>query len=724
MTRTAVIVGNGLAGPLLAVLLARDGWKVKLFERRGDPRAKGYQGGRSINLALSARGLAGLAAAGLDGIVRERDLIPMPGRMMHARDGTLTFQPYSKDPKEAINSVSRGGLSLTLIKEAAAIPGVELAFDHMSIDADVSSGTAVFRRSDGSESRERGDLLIGADGAFSAVRGAMQKMDRFEYSQSYLGHGYKELHIPACEPGAIANTAAPGPVAIGSVNVTQGSLDRARFALEPHALHIWPRGGAMMIALPNRDGTFTCTLFWPFEGEHSFANLCSEGEVREFFRREYADAVPLMPTLAEDFMRNPTSSLVTVKCFPWQHSGRTVLVGDAAHALVPFYGQGINCGFEDCVELAACLRNNRDQREALEAYQEARKPNADAIADMAVENFVEMRDKVGRPEFLYRKRVEQAVHGLFEGRWSPQYNLVSFSTVPYVEARKRGRELDAVLDRVIGAVPEARAKGMSDGEFRQAVRGAVEAGVSTTPSRVDASAGAAGEHRASRDGLRSLAGDLIDITPIVSQRLGVWPGDTPVTREVLCDIAKGDTVTLSTLRGTVHLGAHADGPNHYGLGAPDISKQRLEHYIGPCHVMDARVGRGTRVGVADLATPVDTVRHPRVLIRTGTFPDPESWNSDFAALTVELVEALAARGVITIGIDTPSVDLQESKTLEAHKAILRHGIAILEGLVLKDVAAGEYELVALPLRLEGFDASPVRAVLRSQSETRPSETRP
>ena len=680
-SRTAIIVGNGLAGPLLAVLLARDGWRVSLYERRGDPRAKGYQGGRSINLALSARGLAGLAAAHLEQTVRERDLIPMPGRMIHARDGKLTFQPYSKNPGDAINSVSRGGLNRTLIESAAAIPGVELYFDHTCMDADVFSGTAIFRRANGSESRVKGDLLIGADGAFSPIRGAMEKTDRFEYSQTYLGHGYKELHIP------------PAP---------QPTLPQHKFgpyAIDPAALHIWPRGSSMMIALPNRDGSFTCTLFWPFEGEHSFAKLKSAPEVEAFFREQYPDAVPLMPTLAADFLNNPTSSLVTVRCFPWHREGKTVLVGDAAHAIVPFYGQGINCGFEDCVELARCLREHSDQREALDAYQAARKPNADAIADMALDNFVEMRDKVGRPEFLYRKRVEQAIHALFEGRWTPQYNLVSFSTVPYTQARRRGRELDAVLDRVIERVPATAAAGLSDHEFREAVRRAVENKANSEP----AAAGTTDSKNETR---------VIDITPRISSRLGVWPGDTPLSREVLCDLAKGDSVTLSTMRATVHLGAHADGPNHYGKNAPDISHRRLEHYLGPCHVLEARIDRGQRVHAGDLAAPIDSVRHPRILIKTGTFPDPESWNNDFAALSIELIDALAARGVITIGIDTPSVDLQESKALEAHNAILRHDIAILEGLILRDVPAGEYELIALPLPLEGFDASPVRAVLR------------
>lgn len=705
-TRTAVIVGNGLAGPLLAVLLTRDGWRVSLYERRGDPRAQGYQGGRSINLALSARGLAGLAAAGLESMVRERDLIRMPGRMMHGVDGKLTFQPYSKDPKDAINSVSRGGLNRTLIEAAAACAGVELHFDHTCVDADVAAGVAIFRRGDGLQVRVQADLLVGADGAFSAVRGAMEKTDRFEYSQTYLGHGYKELHIPARhEPDAQARVGAGAEqtLAGASGSSSTGSLRRELFAMEPGALHIWPRGGAMMIALPNRDGSFTCTLFWPFEGEHSFANLKNEAEVLAHFEAWYGDAVPLMPTLASDFMRNPTSSLVTVRCWPWHRAGKTVLVGDAAHAIVPFYGQGINCGFEDCVELAKCLRERMDQREALETYQAARKPNADAIAEMAVANFEEMRDKVGRPEFLYRKKVEQAVHGLFEGRWTPQYNLVSFSTVPYVEARKRGRELDAVLERVIERVPAGRAAALSEEQWRGEVKAAVEG--KARSEKLNAQTGGTSE--------------LIDVSPVISPRLGVWPGDTPPTREVLCDIAKGDTVTLSTLRATVHLGAHADGANHYGLGAADVSRMRLEHYVGPCQVVETRVARGARVGVMDLAVSIEAITRPRVLLKTGTFPDAEKWNSDFAALSVELVDALAARGVITMGIDTPSVDLQESKDLPAHKAILKHGIAILEGLVLRDVVAGEYELMALPLRLEGFDASPVRAVLRRPSETRP-----
>lgn len=464
MERHVLIIGAGLVGSLAAVYFARRGWRVSVVERRPDPRAKGYVGGRSINLALSARGLWGLAGVDLDRTVLERDAIPMPGRMIHPAPGAgidaTIFQPYSKNPADAINSVSRGGLNLTLIHAAAGAPGVSMIFDRRCLDVDLDRCRAVFvddARPDAAPEVIEADLIFGGDGAFSAVRGAMQKTDRFEYSQSYLAHGYKELHIPPAAELGIAGVA---------------QRDGAAFALDPNALHIWPRGGSMMIALPNRDGSFTCTLFWPFEGGHSFAGLEGELTVRraadpnaapseaeragvlEFFRAHYPDAVPLMPTLVQDFFANPTSSLVTVRCAPWFRMARdgrraTVLAGDAAHAIVPFYGQGMNAGFEDVRVLAECLDRSRELSAALAEYHALRKPNADAIADMAIENFVEMRDKVGSPAFRYRKRVEQTLHDAFPDRVHPQYNLVSFSTVPYAQARQRGRELDAVLDRVI-----------------------------------------------------------------------------------------------------------------------------------------------------------------------------------------------------------------------------------------------------------------------------------
>ena len=680
---SVLIVGCGLAGSLLARLLAQDGWSVRVFERRGDPRVKGYVGGRSINLALSARGLHGLAAAGLAEHVLAQDAIPMRARMMHSIKGDLTRQPYSSNEAEAINSVSRGGLNLTLLSAAAELPGVELFFDQLCVDADLAAGHVVFRGPHGSERRETADLILGADGAFSPLRLALQKSDRFEYSQSYLGHGYKELHIPPASELAATGVSLPHA--------------KGLFALEPNALHIWPRGSSMMIALPNLDGSFTCTLFWPYEGEHSFANLKERSQVRAFFEANYPDAVPMMPTLVDDFVANPVGSLVTVRCFPWIHGERVAILGDAAHAIVPFYGQGMNAAFEDCRTLVECLRASPgDRGAALRAFQAARKPNADAIADMALDNFVEMRDKVGSAAFLYKKRIEQALHQLDPEGLVPQYNLVSFSTVPYAKAREQGRKLDELYERIIRRVPRELLTTLSQEAWVGRVREALDA-ERQHPSRP------------------SSLGVLHDITPAITEAIGVWPGDTPVSREVLCDLKKGANITLSTLRSTVHLGAHADGPNHYGVDAPGIGEQPLDRYIGHCQVVDVQVQRGARILPADLAGGIEAVTAVRVLLKTGTFPDVHAWNHDFAALSVELVDALAAKGVITVAIDTPSVDLMSSKDLPAHHALLKHGINIIEGVNLAGIKAGHYTLLAQPLKLIGFDASPIRAVLAEES---------
>src|SRR5688572_24251165 len=429
LPRHALIVGAGLAGSLMACYLARAGWRVSVYERRPDPRAAGYVGGRSINLALSARGLAGLRGVGLDEVVLANDAIRMPGRMIHPlpeatkrRSDEATkgpepegdsesvppslrrsaaaslpptiFQPYSKDPADAINSVSRGGLNLTLLEAADGHESVSLHFEHACVDVDLEAPAALFETPGAGTLRVEADLIIGADGAFSAVRARLQKTDRFNYSQSYLEHGYKELHIPAgsAEGGVMSDESQSAPS-----GTHHSPLTTRHFALDPHALHIWPRGGSMMIALPNRDGSFTCTLVWPFTGPHSFENLRTKDDVLAFFREQYSDAVPFMPTLAEDYFRNPTSSLVTVRCWPWQHGGNVVLIGDAAHAIVPFYGQGMNAAFEDCLVLAECLVTQAsrllpdeserrqdacvtaEQREALERYQSLRKPDADAI---------------------------------------------------------------------------------------------------------------------------------------------------------------------------------------------------------------------------------------------------------------------------------------------------------------------------------------------------------
>jgi kynurenine 3-monooxygenase len=467
--KTVTIVGAGLAGSLLACYLGRLGFRVTVYERRADPRAAGYVGGRSINLALSARGLWGLAGIGLDQEILKRGIL-MKGRMIHpptapAEGGELAFQAYSHDPREGINSISRGGLNLALIEAAARQENVRLVFEHRCLEIDPDKCTATFQHESGGVMGEgpivtaESDLIVGADGAFSPVRGRLQKVDRFEYSQSYLTHGYKELHIPALGgtggSSASADTVAPSTLADKPpVPPSVNGGKWGRFALDPNALHIWPRGSAMMIALPNPDKSFTCTLFWPFEGAHSFGSLKTREQVVAFFKEQYPDAVPLMPTLADDFLRNPTSSLVTVRCWPWVYSAgagkAVVLAGDAAHAIVPFFGQGINAGFEDVRIMAECLERHATRGEnwmqaALDEYQKLRKPNADAIARMALDNFVEMRDKVGSPVFRWKKKLEHLLHDLFPGWLVPRYNLVSFSTVPYSEALKRGARIDRVL---------------------------------------------------------------------------------------------------------------------------------------------------------------------------------------------------------------------------------------------------------------------------------------
>jgi kynurenine 3-monooxygenase len=408
------IVGAGLAGTLLACMLGKSGRQVTLYERRPDPRVHGQEAGRSINLALSVRGLHALKEIGLEQEVVESSIL-MPGRMIHARDGSLAFQRYGKDDTEALHSVSRAGLNLTLVHAAAQFPNVSLRFGGRCTNFDFLTGELEF----GAE-RIPTEFVIGADGAFSAIRSSMQKQERFDYSQDFLTHGYKELTIPA------------GP---------NGS-----FRIEKHALHIWPRGSFMMIALPNQDGSFTCTLFWPFEGPNSFAALKTESEVVAYFRQQFPDAVPLIPTLGRDFLTNPTGSLVTIRCWPWSVSDRVVLVGDACHAVVPFLGQGMNAAFEDCTVLNECLkRHPSDRRQALVEYESRRKEHVDALADMCVDNFIEMRDKVGSWIFRLRKRWSILLNKLFPNWYVPLYTMIEFTRIPYADARRRARRQDWIV---------------------------------------------------------------------------------------------------------------------------------------------------------------------------------------------------------------------------------------------------------------------------------------
>ena len=426
------IVGAGLVGSLLAIYLAKRGHKINVFERRGDMRKEKMIAGRSINLALSDRGWKALEAVGIGNEIRNV-AIPMHGRMIHAVTGEINFQPYGKE-KQAIWSVSRGGLNCELMTLAERNENVKIHFNERCSHVDVRSGKMEFENHlSGEKSNHESDHVIGADGAFSAVRLQLQlQTDRFEYSQHYLEHGYKELSIPAGENG--------------------------KFLLEKNALHIWPRGGYMLIALPNIDGSFTCTLFFPFEGEHSFAALSDRKKVKAFFEKIFPDAAALMPTLQEDFFRNPTGSLVTVRCSPWNFEDKVLLIGDAAHAIVPFYGQGMNAGFEDCRVFDEMLGEQSDWTKLFSEFGKVRKPNSDAIADMAVENFIEMRDLVGDKKFLLRKKIEALLNEKHPELWTPQYSLVTFSPdVPYTEAQEAGRLHNTVMNRVM-EIPDIELK--------------------------------------------------------------------------------------------------------------------------------------------------------------------------------------------------------------------------------------------------------------------------
>ncbi len=423
---TITLIGAGLTGPLLAISLVQRGFRVTIYERRPDMRRVQLSAGRSINLAISVRGIHALREAGLWESMRHI-IIPMKGRMMHSLSGELTFQPYGKDETEVINSISRADLNAALMNEAEQ-RGVNILFHERCLGLDLHSGAARFRNEEtGRETTVESSTVIAADGASSAVRQAMLKFGRFNLLQEYLDYGYKELTIAA------------GP--------------DAKHVMEKNALHIWPRGSHMLIALPNIDGTFACILFLPFEGEVSFAGLDSEAKFLKFFQSNFADAVPLMPHLREHFRDNPTGSMVTIKCSPWHLDEKSLLIGDAAHAIVPFFGQGMNCAFEDCSCLLELLdRHGADWPRVFPEFERSRKANTDAIADLALENFIEMRDRVGDPRFLFKKKVELALEAKYPRLFVPKYAMVTFHRVPYSVALSRGRIQDAMLAELCGSI--------------------------------------------------------------------------------------------------------------------------------------------------------------------------------------------------------------------------------------------------------------------------------
>lgn len=416
--KEVIILGAGLVGSLLSIYLAKENFKVKVYEKRADPRGENLDAGRSINLALSRRGLKALRDVGMEEVVAS-ELIPMTGRIMHDKTGRTNYQPYGQKG-QYINSVSRNGLNTVLTREALEL-GVEFCFDHICERVD-SRTSEIFVRDlkTGEAFTDSAGLVVGADGAFSAMRRSFQFIPRFEFSQTYLNHGYTELSIPPTDDG--------------------------NFALDPNGLHIWPRGNFMFIALPNPDKSFTCTLFYPYEGALSFDSLKEDQQILDFFEDYFPDIIPLIPDLVNEFRKNPIAHLITISSYPWAFN-RCLLLGDASHAIVPFYGQGMNSGFEDCylfMRLAKDLQFDWDQ--ILPRFSEERKKDADAISQLALKNFIEMRDKVADKVFLKRKKVEAAIHDLFPSLWVPQYAMVTFSDHSYSDAAYIGKLQDRIME--------------------------------------------------------------------------------------------------------------------------------------------------------------------------------------------------------------------------------------------------------------------------------------
>ncbi len=419
----AIVVGAGLVGSLWAILLAQRGYQVEVYERRDDMRQAGFVGGRSINLAMSDRGWKALQKAGIADKIKE-NAIPMRGRMMHNEQGNLTFQPYGKE-NQAIYSVSRGGLNLELLQLGSQYDNITYFFNHPCQGFDTRKKTIQFKdKKAGQTITTTADLIFGADGAFSAVRYSLQRLPRFDYQQKYLEYGYKELHIP---PGS-----------------------NGQHLIEKNALHIWPRGNYMLIALPNPDGSFTCTLFLPYEGEAAFEHLQTEDQINTFFEQNFSDAKALMPDLIQDFQENPTGNLVTVRCSPWHFEDQVLLIGDASHAIVPFYGQGMNSGFEDCTILDDMMdEHQEDWSRIIPTFSRERVKDANAIADLALRNFVEMRDLVADPLFLLRKKIAAHLQDKYPGKFLPIYSMVTFSHLPYSEAWAAGAAQDQLFERIL-----------------------------------------------------------------------------------------------------------------------------------------------------------------------------------------------------------------------------------------------------------------------------------
>lgn len=422
--KSAIIIGAGLVGSLWAVYLSKAGYKVTIYERRPDIRKAEISAGKSINLALSNRGWKALDAVGVGDAIREMG-IPMYGRMMHDLEGNLTFQPYGKEG-QAIYSISRGGVNAKMMDVAEQKGGATIYYNHECIGSDTVHGKVfLLNTENGTKVEDTADVIFAADGAFSAVRyTAFQKLDRFNFSQKYIADGYREILLPASADG--------------------------NYQLDKNALHIWPRGRFMLIALANEDGSFTCTLFMPHEGgENAFDKLKTRDQVNAFFQSTFPDFYEMMPNIADAWEDHPLSSLAIMRCYPWHH-GKVALMGDAAHATVPFYGQGMNGGFEDCTVMWELMQKHEENwPKIFQEYSETRKPDGDALQELSLDNYYVMRDFVADPKFLLQKKIEAKFSKLYPDRWMPLYSQVTFSDIRYSVAYQNGKRQDAIMKEIM-----------------------------------------------------------------------------------------------------------------------------------------------------------------------------------------------------------------------------------------------------------------------------------
>jgi len=431
MEKKAIIVGAGLVGSLWAVYLSKRGYKVTIYERRSDIRKAEISAGKSINLALSTRGWKALDAVNVGDEIREI-AIPMHGRQMHNTDGSEVYQAYGKEG-EAIYSVSRGGVNARMMTIAEKHGGASIYYNHKCVDVNLKAGEVTLENLvTGETIKDSADVVFAADGAFSAIRyNGFQKLDRFNYEQRYIADGYRELLLPANEDGS--------------------------YKMDKDKLHIWPRGRFMLIALANEDGSFTCTLFMPNEGETSFDALKTDAAIDTFFKETFPDFYNMMPDIVSDWHSHPHSSLAIIRCFPWTH-GKFALMGDSAHATVPFYGQGMNSGFEDCTVLSGLMdKHKEDWEKVFKEYQEVRKPDGDAVQDLSLHNYYVMRDYVADPKFLLQKKIEKRFSDKFPDKWMPLYSQVTFSSIRYSEAWKQGMHQEEIMKKVM-EMPQIESK--------------------------------------------------------------------------------------------------------------------------------------------------------------------------------------------------------------------------------------------------------------------------